>query len=119
MRGVIILCLIVISGGCTTLQTIEGSPTELRQHIGSGERLKPGDRILVVTIDGETHQLPVTGVDAGVIEGKPESVPIGQLVFLEKRQVSPGKNLALVGGLAAAALLGVAIHAGTHPNVSY
>jgi len=103
MLRIIFLALVLICAGCTTLRPIQGSPTELRQRISSGALLKPGDRVSIVTTDNKTHQFEVTGINAGVIEGKAESVPIDQMASVEKRQFSGGKTAALVGGLAAAA----------------
>lgn len=85
--------------GCTTLRPIEGSSTELRQRISSGELLKVGDRVLIVTTDNKMHRFAVAGVRADLIEGRTDSVPVDQVVSLKKRQFSRGKTLALVGGV--------------------
>ena len=65
------------------MRPIDGSPTELRQFINSGELLGPGDRIRVVTADDKTHRLAITKVEAGLIVGPNESVPIDQVMSLE------------------------------------
>lgn len=117
MPRVIFLALLLICGGCTTLRPIGGSPSELRQRISSGALLKPGDRVAIVTTDNKTHEFEVTGINAGIIEGKTESVPIDQVTAVEKRQFSQGKTIALVGGLVAGALLGFLIYAATHLSI--
>src|SRR5271169_1318830 len=78
--------IIIAVTGCTTMQPIDGSPTELQHFINSGELLRPGDRVRIVTADEETHRFVITKVEAGLIVGPDESVPIDQVMYLEKRQ---------------------------------
>ena len=85
-------CFMVWAGmialsGCATLQPIEGTPTELQQFINSGELLKPGDRVRIVTADETTHRFAITKVEAGVIVGSNESVPVDQVMCVKKQQV--------------------------------
>jgi hypothetical protein len=93
--------------GCTTLRPIEGSPADLRERINSGELLKPGDRVLVVTTDQKTHRFTVKSVGADRIDGPSESIPVEQISAVEKREFSRGKSIALVGGLLGGAALGL------------
>ena len=77
-------CLVIIAvGGCTTMRPIDGSPTELQQFINSGQLLKPGDRVRIVTADEKTHRFAITKVEAGLIMGPNESVPVDQVMSLE------------------------------------
>jgi hypothetical protein len=99
MRRIIVLAAIISCAGCTTLRPIEGTSTELQQRIDSGELLKAGDRVVIVTTDNKTHRFAVTGIAAGLIEGKADSVPVDQVVSLERRQFSRAKTLALVCGV--------------------
>ena len=80
------LALIIAVAGCTTMQPIDGSPTELQHFINSGELLKPGDRVRIVTADQKTHRFAITKVEAGLIVGSNESVPVDQVMCVEKRQ---------------------------------
>ena len=80
-------CLLIIAvSGCTTMRPIDGSPTELQQLINSGELLKPGDRVRIVTTDEKTHRFAITKVETGLIVGPNESVPVDQVMCVEKRQ---------------------------------
>jgi hypothetical protein len=80
-------CLLIIAAaGCTTMRPIDGSPTELQQFINSGDLLKPGDRVRIVTADDKAHRFVVTKVDAGLIVGINESILVDQVMYLEKRQ---------------------------------
>jgi hypothetical protein len=110
IRGALLTSVLVSCAGCTTLRPIEGNPAELRRRISSGELLKTGDRILVVTTDQKEHRFTVRSVGASLIDGPSESIPIEQIFALEKRQFSRGKTIALVGGLLGGAALGLIVY---------
>src|ERR1022692_3201782 len=86
MKRFIVLVAVISCAGCTTLQPIVGTSTELQQRISSGELLKAGDRVSIVTADAKTHTLAVREITAGVIVGKADTIPVEQVVSLEKRQ---------------------------------
>jgi len=86
MKSFTALALIIALTGCITMQAIDGSPTELQHFINSGELLKPGDRVRIVTADQKTHRFAITKVEAGLIVGSNESVPVDQVMCVEKRQ---------------------------------
>jgi len=90
-----LLALSLICAGCTTLKPVAGTPEDLRQRINAGEVL-PGDSVSIVTTDRAKHRFEVTGVAGGIVEGRAESVPVAQIVSLEKREVSTRKTLGLV-----------------------
>lgn len=100
MRRIIVLVAIISCTGCTTLRPIEGTSTELQQRINSGQLLKAGDRVEIVTTDDHTHRFAVTKIDAGLIEGKAESIQVNQIVSLERRQFSRTRTLLLIGCVA-------------------
>lgn len=114
MRVSILAAAILLNAGCTTLRPIEGTAAELQQRINSGELLKPGDRVLITTSDEKAHRFAVTAMSAGNIEGKNGSVPVDQVVGLQKRQFSRGKTIALVAGIAGGVALGAFIYAIAH-----
>lgn len=68
------------------MRPIDGSPTELQQLINSGELLRPGDRVRIVTADEKKHRFAISKVEAGLIVGPNESIPVAQVMCLEKRQ---------------------------------
>lgn len=79
--------LIIYVTGCTTMRPIDGSPKELQQFINSGELLKAGDRVRIVTADEKTHRVAITKIEAGLIVGRNESVPIDEVTSLEVENV--------------------------------
>jgi hypothetical protein len=78
--------LIIALTGCTTMRPIDGSPSELQQSINSGELLKPGDRVRIVTMDDKTHRFAITKIEAGRIVGPNESIPVDVILSLEKQE---------------------------------
>jgi hypothetical protein len=62
--------------------------------------IEPGDRVRLVTADDAVHKFRVTkvDVDAGLVVGSAEAVPIADIVAVETREVSVGKTAALTGG---------------------
>ncbi len=118
MRTFFALAALMVCAGCTTLKPVAGTPTELREKIDSGQLLKAGDRVLIVTTDDKPHRFAVTTIEAGIIQGRRDSVPIDQVAALQKRRFSRGKTIALVAGLAASAVLGFAVYAATHLSIA-
>jgi hypothetical protein len=81
--------------------------------------LEAGDRVAVVTTDDKSHRFAITGINAGIIAGKTDSVLIDQVAALQKRKFSPGKTIALVGSLAVDTFVGLGIYAATHLSVGF
>jgi len=123
MRRLALMVLAVALGcaGCTTLRTVPGTPEDLRARINSGQLLKPGDRVSIVTTDQITHRFVVSGVADGVIAGRTDSVPVAEVAALEKRGPDTGKTVELLGGiLLGFIVVGSAIAlAAAHPGVGY
>jgi hypothetical protein len=118
MKRFSVIVVIIICTGCTTLRPVEGSPAELRQRINSGALLKPGDRVVIVASDGRVHRFAIKSVDAGIIQGRSESVPIEQVMTLRQRQFSRAKTAALVIGIGlACSVIGLAAYAATHLTI--
>jgi hypothetical protein len=118
MKHLVLFALLTVCTGCTTLRPIEGSPTELRQRLDSGELLKAGDRVVIVTTDAKTHRFAIKSIDAGLIRGRSESVPIELVFAVKQRQFSRAKTAGLVIGIAlAGTVIGLGIYAATHLSI--
>ena len=68
---ILLLMLVCLLGGCTTLRPIDVNAVTLHQKIRSGDAVKAGDTIRAITSDGVAHLLLVTEVNEKVIEGHP------------------------------------------------
>ena len=99
MKRFFVFAVIIICVGCTSLQPLDKTPTELRQRINSGELLKAGDRVSIETTDLKMHEFVITGVAPGVIEGKRTSIAVDQIILVEKREYSRAKTWALVAAV--------------------
>ena len=97
MKCFTVLGLIICLIGCTTLQPVPGSPAALQQRIASGELLKRGDNVYLLTKDGRTHIFSVRSVSASTIDGQHESIPIDQVALVDKRKTNVGMTALAVG----------------------
>ena len=84
--------------GCVSVEKVQQPPATLQENIRSGELVRPGDRIAVVTASQGERIMVVTEVDQDSIRGDGVEVSINEVVALETREVSAGKTaLAAVG----------------------
>jgi hypothetical protein len=90
----LMVCLVA---GCTTLQPVTGTTADVRQRIASGELLKRGDCVLILTDDGRTHYFKVTSVSATTLEGGRQAILIEQIASIQKRKLDLGKTVVAVG----------------------
>ena len=108
--------MIVCLTGCTTLRSVDGVPADLQKRIVAGTLLKRGDRVVIHTNDGSTHELVVEAIREGAIQGNHESIPLETVVAVHKREFSAGKTLGLVAAIVA---LGVLIGVVATSHVGY
>jgi len=103
VKQVIVATLALLCSACTTLQPTEVPPERLQHMITHEKLFEPGDRVRLVTTEGEVYKFRVTKLDVeeGLVIGRSHSVPIEDIVAVDTREVSVGKTAALAGGLAA------------------
>jgi hypothetical protein len=118
MKTFVVICLVVcMVTGCTTLQPVANVPGDLSQHFNDGGVLKPGDRVVIVTLRGAKHAFRISSVHDGVIYGEHDSVPFSEIASVEKRETSsPKTTLLVVVILALVGFIAAGINAGEHPN---
>jgi hypothetical protein len=97
MKRFTVLGLIICLIGCTTLQPVSGNRASLQQRLASGEVLKPGDSVDILTKDGKTHSFSVKSVSANTIDGQKESISIDQVTLIQKRTLNVGATALAVG----------------------
>ena len=104
----LLLMLVTLMLGCTTLQPMADNPESLRNELRSGKVVKPGDKVSVVTRDGLTRLLIVTALDKSTLKGHPEgkgmeseviAIPIDDIVHMEQKRFSVAKTAAYTGGV--------------------
>lgn len=90
--------------GCTTLQSTQLPPDELRYGIRSGSLVQPGDDISVVTADGQEYAFKVGHVGEDKIRGERAggeevALAIDDLVALRTHKVEAVRTtFAVLGG---------------------
>ena len=99
MKAELIVVLVLALAGCSTLRPVHGSAEELRAQLRAGTLLKAGDDARIVTDDGVKRELIVSAVTNERVEGKNASIPIADIVSIDKRRLSVGKNLLLLGAI--------------------
>jgi hypothetical protein len=117
-------CLLLMLGcfmaGCTAMLPMADNAESLRTELRSGDAVKPGDKVRVVTRDGLSRLLIVTALDQNTLKGHPEGVerkgtvvtlPINDIVFMEGKKISVGKTAAYTSGVTVGTVLtlGIAI----------
>ena len=100
-------CLLAVAlagSGCTTLQSTQLPPDELREGIRNGSLAQPGGKISVVTAAGREYVLTVGDVGEDAIRGELSNgeevaVAIDDLVALRTHRVEPVRTTyAVLGG---------------------
>lgn len=118
LMACLLLMLAHIMSGCTSLQPLADNADSLRAGIRSGDVVKPGDKVRVVTRDGLSRLLIVTALDQNTLRGHPEGVhtegavvtlPIDDIVFMEGMKVSVGRTAAYSGGVTVGAAMALVI----------
>ena len=100
MKLLTLALVFLVATGCTSLKPVELAPETLQEKILSDNIINVGDWIKVVTSDGVRSEFKVTAISENHIRGKNIDIPIQDIVALETRELSGGKNLALAGGAA-------------------
>lgn len=112
LLGGLLLVAMLIASGCTTLQSTQLPPDELRDGIRDGSLVKLGDEISVVTTDGREHLFDVRGVDQDAIrgelaDGEEAVVAIDDVVALRTHQTERIRtSYAVLGGIGAGGIGG-------------
>ena len=88
------LVVTLLVGACTSFQSV-------RPPGAGGEQLKPGDDVEVVTKDGNHYRLTVKAVDTEAIYGDQVSIPLSDIVSVDRKEISVGRT----AGLASVPLL--------------
>jgi hypothetical protein len=98
MKPLSILIVILAVAGCTSMKPVAMPPDQLHEGISAGEIINEGDKVKIVTTDGQTHQFRVTAVDDESVVGNSIEVPITDIVTLKTKEYSGDKTAVLVGG---------------------
>ena len=102
MKIVMIVVMIFVLGGCTSMQPVEMQPVQLQKELVAGDIVDIGETVKLVTADGKEHKFKVASIGNDHISGKNEDILIKDIVAVETREFSAGKTAVLAAGSAAA-----------------
>jgi hypothetical protein len=94
--------------GCTTLRPIDVVRPDFSQLIASGE-LMIRDHVIIETTDWQTYEFDIISITAAGIGGKQRSIPIDQIVSIQKRVLNKKRTILLVLLIAGGAALTIAL----------
>lgn len=95
MVSAIIIILMVVLPGCTSMLPINGANT----HQEILENINPGDLIHVETFDGSKHEILVESISLEAVKGEEIEIPLDQIKTIEKKQISALKTTGVLIGL--------------------
>jgi hypothetical protein len=96
----IIACLIIIVSvfsSCTSLRTIQKSRSEIQEGLARGDLIHPGDKVRIITNDGNQYDFKVTAIGNGYVKGQDVDILIKDIDLVEKRRINVGKTVLLSG----------------------
>jgi hypothetical protein len=106
LRNSVVLILIMqIASGCTSLRPLPDEKNALEQAV------KPGDKVHVITRDGQEMDFEVTQVTNERIEGSKQGVAVDDIAKIERREISGWKTGGLAFGVTIVALGALFIYA--------
>lgn len=94
--SVVLICAVVLVS-CTSMRVVR--PDELQTG------LKAGDTVKIITKDGRTLELTIVTITPEALVGQDQRVEFADIGRLEKREISTGKTVGLVAGIAAVVAL--------------
>ena len=106
----VLLAVALVGPGCTSLQSTQLPPDELRHGIRNGSLVQPGDRVSVVDSEGREYTLVVRKVDDDAIRGEQAdgdevTVAIDEVLALRTGQTHGVRTtFAVLGGIGGGAL---------------
>lgn len=104
MRTLVLAVLSFLLVGCTSLQPLDLSSAQVREHIRAGQIAQPGDRISVTTEDGRTQKFKVTGVTTSTVQGGDTDVSIDSIVSVRTKQRNRLRTALATTGIVAGVL---------------
>ncbi|MGB7930669.1 MAG: hypothetical protein WCH04_00330 [Gammaproteobacteria bacterium] len=106
-NSVVLVLIIQIASGCTSLRPLPDERNVLEQVV------KPGDKVHVITRDGQEMEFLVKQIANERIEGPRQGVAMDDIAKIERREFSVWKTATLIVLLIFAAAGGIGAPAGS------
>jgi hypothetical protein len=107
------MLILVVLTGCTNLQPVAMDSKKLQEEIRDGNVIHEGETVRVVTRDGVSRLLVVTGVEDNTLQGYAQGakagavvieIPVDEILLLEKEKVNAADTTASTLGVTAIVL---------------
>lgn len=108
-----VMLILVVLTGCTNLQPVAMDSKKLQEEIRDGNVIHEGETVRVVTRDGVSRLLVVTGVEDNTLQGYAQGakagavvieIPVDEILLLEKEKVNAADTTASTLGVTAIVL---------------
>ena len=108
-----VMLILVVLTGCTNLQPVAMDSKKLQEEIRDGNVIHEGETVRVVTRDGVSRLLVVTGVEDNTLQGYAQGakagavvieIPVDEILLLEKEKVNAVDTTASTLGVTAIVL---------------
>jgi hypothetical protein len=93
-NNVVLVLIILIASGCTSLRPLPDEKNALEHAV------KPGDKVYVITRDGQEMEFLVTQIANERIEGPRQGVAVDDIAKIERREISVWKTATLIAFIA-------------------
>jgi hypothetical protein len=88
-------CILMLTlTGCTTPRPIDVVQPGLSQRIAAGD-LKVRDQVTIEATDQQTYEFKITSISVASIDGKQGTIPVDQIVSIQKRDTEQKKDLSI------------------------
>jgi len=85
-RSICCLLILALASGCTSMRRVPLEPE------GITKELEPGDRVHIVTRDGNDFDFVLSSVSRDQLAGEGQSVEVKNIAKVEKREISALKT---------------------------
>lgn len=108
-----VMLILVVLTGCTNLQPVAMDSKKLQEELRDGNVIHEGETVRVVTRDGVSRLLVVTGVEDNTLQGYAQGakagavvieIPVDEILLLEKEKVNAADTTASTLGVTAIVL---------------
>jgi len=89
-NSVVLVLIIQMASGCTSLRELPDEKNALEQAV------KPGDKVRVITRDGQEMEFKVTQIANERIEGSGHGVAMDDIAMIERREISIWKTATII-----------------------
>ena len=97
MKFIATMVILLLASGCTTFKPVGLESEKLHEQLYAGEIIHVQDEVKIRTSDGIDHKFEVLEIKENRIVGSEVSIPIENIVAIEKREFSAVKTTVLVG----------------------